>query len=281
MSFKTNSFVLFPLTLWAWTFYVAFIGLSFPIQVIVFLLTYPFDKKRYASGRLFRQVIVAANYFNPMWNFSVHNYDKIIKQFPNPKTVVVCNHSSLSDPLILSMLPFEMKFLTKSSVFNIPIFGWLQRLAGDVGIVRTERDSIKNSMLKCKRWLDVGMPVIFFPEGTRSADDELLPFKDGAFRLALENGADILPLALAGTATAIRKGTFMMGFSKGLITAGTPISTKGMTVDDVQKLKELARAQIISLLNEIRPLSDTLVLKGDKGVGTKVHESSIDHKKEN
>jgi 1-acyl-sn-glycerol-3-phosphate acyltransferase len=159
------------------------------------------------------------------------------------------------------MVPFEMKFLTKSTVFNIPVFGWLQRLAGDVGIVRTEKDSIKNAMTKCKRWIDIGMPVIFFPEGTRSADDELLPFKDGAFRLAIETGADVLPLALAGTAAAIRKGGAMMGFSKGLITVGKPIPTSGMTMDDLQTLKETARQQIIELLKEIRPLSDTLVLK--------------------
>lgn len=137
-------------------------------------------------------------------------------------------------------------------------------------------------MAKCKRWLDVGMPVIFFPEGTRSPDGELLPFKDGAFRLAIENGADILPLALAGTAPAIRKGSFLMGFSRGLIAVGTPIQTTDMTLDDVPRLKELARAQIVKMLQELLQHTDTLVLKSDKGVSNRVQGSTIiSHKKEN
>jgi 1-acyl-sn-glycerol-3-phosphate acyltransferase len=273
-SFKKNPLVYIPLTIWAWIIIVSAVVLTFPLQLLVFLITYPFDKKRYISGRLFRQVIVFANRFNPLWDFKVHKLEQTFKRPPNPKTIVVCNHSSLCDPILCSLLPWEMKFLTKSSVFNIPVFGWEQRFAGDIGIVRTARDSIKDAMAKCKRWLDVGCPIIFFPEGTRSADDELLPFKDGAFRLAIENQADILPCALAGTAPALRKGSFLMGFSRGFITVGKPISTKDMKLEDVEKLREMTRAQIIELLKEIRPLSDTLVVKSSKGASLKIEEDS-------
>jgi 1-acyl-sn-glycerol-3-phosphate acyltransferase len=98
------------------------------------------------------------------------------------------------------------------------------------------------------------MPVMIFPEGTRSKNGETQAFKDGAFRLAIETGADILPMAVAGTETALTKDDWRPGPARGVLTVGTPISTKGMTFADVGRLKEAARAQVIALREGLLPL---------------------------
>ena len=107
----------------------------------------------------------------------------------------------------------------------------------------------------CKEWLDKGMPIMIFPEGTRSKTQEMLPFKDGAFRLAIETGADVLPLAVCGTRQALPKHSWRFSTSHARVTVGTPISTQGMTLDDLERLKGLARAQIEALRASLIPLT--------------------------
>jgi 1-acyl-sn-glycerol-3-phosphate acyltransferase len=84
--------------------------------------------------------------------------------------------------------------------------------------------------------------------------DEMLPFKDGAFRLAIQERAHILPLGVVGTETALRKHDWRPGTARGLVGAGTPISTEGMTAQDVPRLKELVRAEIDAVRARLRPL---------------------------
>jgi 1-acyl-sn-glycerol-3-phosphate acyltransferase len=167
--------------------------------------------------------------------------------------VVVSNHESNADPFLISHLPWEMKWLGKASLFKIPVVGWMMWMAGDIPVHRGDRDSATGAMARCKEWLAKGMPVMIFPEGTRSKTDELLPFKDGAFRLAIEAQADVLPLAVSGTRRALPKHSWRFATSRGLVTVGTPISTKGMTLADVERLKDLARTQILALRAGLMP----------------------------
>src|SRR5262249_24056523 len=90
---------------------------------------------------------------------------------------------------------------------------------------RRQRPGRGGAMAACARWLARGMPVMLFPEGTRSKVGQLLPFKDGAFRLAIETGAELLPLAVAGTGTALPKHSWKFGRAQGRVTVGTPIPT--------------------------------------------------------
>lgn len=167
------------------------------------------------------------------------------------KTVIVSNHESHSDPFLIAHLPWQMRFLAKESLFKIPLIGWGLWVAGDIAVRRGAAESIQEAMRKCAWWLERGMPVMIFPEGTRSQTGELLPFKDGAFRLAIETGADVLPLALRGTRKAMPNNTWRFGFARARVIAGTPIATKGMTIDDVERLKTQTRDQIEALLGQL------------------------------
>jgi 1-acyl-sn-glycerol-3-phosphate acyltransferase len=165
--------------------------------------------------------------------------------------VVVSNHESHADVFLISRLPWEMKWLAKSALFAVPFLGWCLWLAGDVAVKRGAARSARDAMARCARWLARGVPVAIFPEGTRSMTDELLPFKDGAFRLAIETGADILPVAVSGTRRALPKHSWKFGTARALVGVGTALCTEGMTMDDVARLKADARAQILALRAEL------------------------------
>jgi 1-acyl-sn-glycerol-3-phosphate acyltransferase len=238
------------LSMYAWleTGLVALTGFCIQAPLVV---TWPFDRRKVITGRAFRLIGVTAAKLNPFWKFGIHG--KPVR--PSGRTVVVSNHESNADPFLISFLPWEMKWLGKASLFKIPVVGWSMWLAGDIPVRRGEKDSAQEAMATCARWLDKGMPVMIFPEGTRSKTEDLLPFKDGAFRLAIESGADVLPMAVSGTRRALPKHSWRFATSRALVTVGTPISTQGMTLADVERLKDMAREQILALRASMRPLT--------------------------
>ncbi len=225
---------------WAWVETVLVVILGTPVVALVFALTAPFDKGRYAAGRAFRLVGVTAMRLNGLWNFRVRG----ALADPRRPYVVIANHESYADVFLISCFPWEMKWLSKDTMFKIPCMGWMMRMAGDIHLVRGDRDSTINAIAQCRDRLAKKVSVMIFPEGTRSKMQEMLPFKDGAFRLAIESGAPILPIAVAGTRNAMAKGTFRFLRAKALAQVLDPIETTGMTLNDIPTLKAMARERI-------------------------------------
>lgn len=236
------------LSLWTW-FEIGLVALlGFLVQCLLFPLSWPFDRRRLLVGRTFRMVGVVAARLTPFWHFGV------VGTPPRAvgRTVVVSNHESQADPFLISHLPWEMKWLGKASLFRLPVVGWMMWLAGDVPVRRGDGASGKQAMEACARWLARGVPVMMFPEGTRSADGALLPFKDGAFRLAIEAGADILPVAVFGTRQALPKHSWRFQRADARVTVGTALSTRELTLADLETLKDAARAQVVALREQLR-----------------------------
>jgi len=229
-------------SIWAWLVLVACIVLWFPVLAVVRLLTAPFDRGRYITGRIFRKIGPAMATMNPLWRF---RYSGTMPKDPRRPYVVVSNHESFADILLISHLPWEMKWLSKAELFRIPIMGWMMWLAGDVPVKRGFGPSALEAMARCRQALDNRVSVMIFPEGTRSKTAELLPFKDGAFRLAIEAGVPILPLAVSGTATALRKHDWRFGRSDAEVRVLEPVETAGLTPSDVPELKARVRRTIV------------------------------------
>src|ERR687898_370212 len=230
------------LSLWAWLVLVVCILLWFPLLIVVLLLTAPFDRGRYLTGYLFRRIGPAMASLNPLWRF---HYSGTLPPDPRRPFVVVSNHESFADILLISHLPWEMKWLSKAELFRIPVMGWLMHLAGDVPVKRGFGPSAVEAIAKCREILARRVSVMIFPEGTRSPTRELLPFKDGAFRLAIDAGVPILPLALHGTSTALRKHDWRIGPSTAVVEVLPPVETAGLTPADVPALKERVRNMIV------------------------------------
>ncbi len=229
------------ITAWIWVATAVLAVAYFLIMGVVFLATARRDPGRYAVGRWFRRAAMASVAINPLWDFRVSGYRP-----PDPRRpyVAVSNHESLADIFLISHLPWEMKWLSKDSIFRIPLMGWMMRMAGDVAVTRSDRSSRADAINQCRDRLSRKVSVMIFPEGTRSRTSELLPFKDGAFRLAVEEGAPILPMAVAGTRGAMPKGTLVFGRARAEVRVLEPISTEGLTIRDVPALRDRVRALI-------------------------------------
>jgi 1-acyl-sn-glycerol-3-phosphate acyltransferase len=230
------------LSLWAWFVLVLCILLWFPLLIVVLLLTLPFDRARYLTGYLFRRIGPVMATLNPLWRF---RYSGVMPKDPRRPFVVVSNHESFADILLISHLPWDMKWLSKAELFRIPVMGWMMWLAGDIPVRRGFGPSAVEAMERCRDALRKRVSVMIFPEGTRSKTAELLPFKDGAFRLAIEAGVPILPLALWGTGTALPKHGWRFGRSAAEVRVLEPVETAGLTLADVPDLKARVRDIIV------------------------------------
>lgn len=237
------------LSAWSWFWLGVIVIVWTPMVAVTRLVTAPFDKGRYHAGYLFRTLCVVHQKLTPQWRFRVSGK---VPDDPRRPYVVVANHESFVDILLISHLPFEMKWLSKAEFFKIPLVGWMMRLAGDIPVVRGERGSAVAALAACRDRLDKRVSVMIFPEGTRSKTGELGSFKDGAFSTAIEAGVPILPLAVHGTITALRKHDWRLGTSDAEVRVLEPVSTDGMTVADVPALRERVRDRIAAELTQMR-----------------------------
>src|SRR3954470_18287527 len=230
------------LSIWAWLVLATCLVLWLPLMGITWLVTARSDPGRYRVGYLFRQVGVVMATLNPLWTFRRSGTPP-----GNPRRpyVVVSNHESFADILLISHLPWEMKWLSKVELFRIPVMGWMMWLAGDIPVKRGFGPSAAEAMERCREVLRRRVSVMIFPEGTRSKTAELLPFKDGAFRLAIEAGVPILPLAVSGTGTALPKHGWRFGRSAAHLRVLEPVDTAGLTLADVPALKARIRDLIV------------------------------------
>ncbi|KAF0982436.1 hypothetical protein FDP41_011366 [Naegleria fowleri] len=241
---------------------------------IAWLLTLPIylghkyfglDKKKTLLGKIFRGATAMVVKSNPYWKLKTKFTDKSKLPKSEKKMVFVCNHQSNMDPFVLisGPLPIETKWVSKSDLFSVPFAGRMMKQAGDVPIafkskkmddMSTDRDSVKTSMNKLKEHLKNDAAVFFFPEGRRNdTPDELKDWKKGAFIMALETGADIVPIGLYGTFSMWPIHDALPKPGKACIVVGTPISVAGMTLEkDVDTLTEQTKVAVNDLMLQAR-----------------------------
>ena len=220
------------------------LAVSLPVQALLFAVTAPFDPSRIATGRFLRWVgrRIAGCY--PPWRLRVEG------SWPaaGGAFVVVANHQSILDILLLSHMPREMKWIAKEELFRIPWIGWMLRMSGDIAIRRGERDSGLEALGKARDHLARGVPVMVFAEGTRSRDGRLLPFKSGAFRLAIETGVPVLPVAVNGTGPGMPKGSPWVRPCEAWARILEPVPTTGLKPEDAVKVRDEVRRRIAAVL---------------------------------
>jgi 1-acyl-sn-glycerol-3-phosphate acyltransferase len=207
------------------------------------------------AGRALRRMARVAKSLTPLWQFEVRG--RAPADIDRSAYVVVSNHESNADPFLLSWLPWDMRWVAKEELFHLPFAGWALALAGDIPIRRGDSESVRSMLAECRRTLDAGLSVMMFPEGTRSRDATLLPFKDGAFELAIQAQVPVLPLALTGTRSCLPKGSKWLGEASAVVVVLEPLSTVGMTIADVPRLRERSRdtiaAAVAKLCSEREP----------------------------
>ena len=174
--------------------------------VLVWLLTLPVHSERTDSSPVLVLLGQLLFWSNPFWRLRVDGREHLPWR---GGAVLVSNHASLADILVLFGLWRPFKWVSKASNFRIPLIGWNMRLNRYVR-VRGDKESIAAMVHACEAWLSRGVPVLLFPEGTRSADGAVKAFKDGAFRMALDRGVPLIPIALSGTGDVLPKHGWVM-----------------------------------------------------------------------
>lgn len=177
--------------------------LSLVVMGAAALISLPFDPERKLVLAISRPVARMVYLLPPMWKVDVEGVENID---PSQCYVITSNHQSFFDIPLLFFLPlWKFKFVSKIEVRNIPAIGWMLGLRGDIVIRRGTTSAATTLKEEGAQHLQAGTSVAIFPEGTRSKTGEMRYFKEGAFRLAQDNGVAILPCVMDDTKGLISK----------------------------------------------------------------------------
>ncbi len=190
-----------PTTLWFWLAFAVTGPLCVLFGTLLFLVTAPFDPDRRVLHAFISRWTFQYLRASPLWRVRVLHRERL----PEGPCVIIANHQSMADIVAVMGLFHPFKFVSKASLFSVPLVGWMMRMARYIGVERGRHGSTRDMMEQCRGWLRRGMPVLLFPEGTYSSGGPLLPFKRGAFLLAMEEKVPLVPVALRGTAELIRE----------------------------------------------------------------------------
>jgi 1-acyl-sn-glycerol-3-phosphate acyltransferase len=227
---------------WSSMFLVS--AILFPVSLFLWVTTVLFDRKRYILHQwtcVWSDIILG---MNPYWKVRVEGREKID---PSKVYVMVSNHQSGLDIMVLFKLHRHFKWVAKKGLFKIPFIGWNMGLNGYISIERSRGRSKLQMMDKAAESIRDGNSVMLFPEGTRSRDGNLQPYKSGAFRLAKEAATDILPIVIKGTFYAIKKGGFIVHKNKEMVvTVLDPIPFDSFKELDPKNIGNLVHDQILA-----------------------------------
>ena len=176
----------------------------------------------------------------------------------------ISNHvSNLDPPVIASLLGRHIAIIAKQELFKIPLFGRAMRAAGFVAVNRASRRSAVESVGNAVHVLQSGLGMLAFPEGTRSSNGKLLPFKKGPFQLAMEAGVPVVPITIVGSHEAWPKGSMALHAGEIVVHFHAPIDPRQFASKEA--LLAAVRAAIHSALPE--PYRDPASATGGPSVG--------------
>jgi len=172
----------------------------------------------------------------------------------NEAVILAVNHQSWFDILVLlASLPVSLRFIAKKEIRRVPGFATAMVAAGHVFIDRRKRGKAIVAMREAAaRMQKQGLSMAIFPEGTRSPDGHLLPFKKGGFALAIEIAATLVPVAMDGGRLIMPKGTVAVRAGRVRLRCGKAIRFTGPEEDDRNVALEDVRERIAGMLEEIR-----------------------------
>jgi 1-acyl-sn-glycerol-3-phosphate acyltransferase len=165
--------------------------------------------------------------------------------------IYMTNHQSAIDIFaLLAFLPVDFKFIMKQELMKIPLFGLTMKRANHIGIDREDPRKTVRSMNEAIERIKNGVSVLIFPEGTRSIDGELQPFKRGGFNLALKCGCDIVPVAIRDSFRIILKGTLRINSGSFDMRIGKPIAIEGYNRKNVTQLMDRVAEAMQALMGQ-------------------------------
>ncbi len=165
---------------------------------------------------------------------------------PARNYIYMSNHMSNFDiPVLLAHLPLHLRWLAKAELFEIPIFGPAMKSADYISIDRSNLRSAIRSLKKAAKNIRDGLSVLIFPEGTRSKDNNIQPFKKGGFVIAVDSGIPIIPVIIQGTWKIMPKKQFLIKPGNVILEIAKPVETANYTRKTTGDLMEKVRNVIV------------------------------------
>jgi 1-acyl-sn-glycerol-3-phosphate acyltransferase len=176
---------------------------------------------------------------NPFWTVNAYGLENIDYK---RTYVIIANHQSLADIIVLYKTRMQFKWVAKDSLFSIPFLGWCMHLGKHIKLARGNLGSVKQVYREAAGWLRSSMSVLFFPEGTRSETGEMKDFQNGAFKFAIKERVALLPIRIKGTSDAIPKGSWIFrARTTATVNVLPAIETSSYGPADFEKLRDEAR----------------------------------------
>jgi len=178
---------------------------------------------------------------------------------PSATYVYMANHQSMFDILaLLGYLPVQFRWLAKMELFQIPVFGYSMTRVGYISIDRSNRKAAYQSLQEAAQKIAQGVSVVVFPEGTRSPDGQVKPFKGGGFYLAIRSGRPIVPVVISGSHHVMPKGMLRIRPGRIVLSINPPIDTTPYNKNTKEVLMELVRS---TMKRDLEKLSEGSRLK--------------------
>jgi 1-acyl-sn-glycerol-3-phosphate acyltransferase len=231
-----------------WAFLTVTSVLLFGVAILLWAATVLFDRRLTLLHRFTCFWASLYTWFNPAWPVRIEGRERIRR---NEAYVMVANHLSLLDILVLFRLHTHFKWVSKIENFRIPFIGWNMRLNRYIELRRGDRASVVKMMKAARGALSEGNSIMMFPEGTRSAHGRLKAFKPGAFELAKETQRPLLPIVIQGTAEALpKRGFVLQGRHPITVTILDAIPPESFEDLSVEALSDHVRDRIADQLGE-------------------------------
>lgn len=237
--------------LWTCRFWVVMVLATIPVALLALACT-PFDREGDLAHRFARWWAMGA-----CWGGGGKVTIRGLEHLQGDRAqVLVANHQSYFDIFALtSRLPIQFRWLAKGSLFRVPLLGWAMRRAGYLSIERSNRRQAYRSLMQAIERLKGGRSVILFPEGGRSFDGILQPFRRGGLVAALRAGVPLVPITIEGSNRVmgadrwIRPGRIQ-------VIIGQPIQASGKGREEEERLLERIREEISTTLEGLRQVAD-------------------------
>lgn len=162
-----------------------------------------------------------------------------------PSYIYMSNHQGSYDIFaLLSCLPVQFRWIAKKELFAIPILGWAMRAANYISIDRSGKRKTLESIKRAASKIREGVSVVIFPEGTRSHDGSIQPFKRGGFTLAIQSGVPIIPITINGSRDVMPRDSMRVRPGEIQITIDRSIETAPLSLRDRNVLMEKVRQTV-------------------------------------
>jgi 1-acyl-sn-glycerol-3-phosphate acyltransferase len=254
-SSRDNTMNKFLSVLYAIYFFVAAL-LWVPVAFVLWAISPLVDKQRRLLNTLTGRYMFNSLTISPYWTFTYEGTENLAEGGPY---ILVANHQSLADIVAVYGLDYPLRWVAKTGIFRVPFLGWIMSLNGHVQLSKGDLSSTRLMLRQCADWLDQGISISMFPEGTRSLNGEIGQFHSGPFWLAKYANVPIVPIAIDGTFEMLPKNTIELNFHSPVLVRVLPPVSAAQFGGDTEKFKQYVHSEIAEALAEMRGRSTPVV----------------------